>query len=276
MSQRNPLNDRYQADDKKGQTRKSAATAKPKTKAASSVRIQSTTKTPQQKKAAAKAKRQETATIERKYYNPPTAEYKKWKKIWWMLIASAVVMTAASFTLNFMAPDNQVLSMSVLGIGYVGLIGSLIVDFSKVRKIRRQYQAEMQAKATKEARAIAKQEHAAAVAAKKTAASEKEEGGELEAPAKKGILSFINLGRWPQRVAQANKAFAGKDDAAKDSAAKDSAAKGGAGKKAAAEPEAPEVPEAAETDKEKLILEVLEEALEEPAPKTGKAKKQKA
>ena len=41
MSQRNPLNDRYQnADDRKGTTRKSAASAKPATKAASSVRIE--------------------------------------------------------------------------------------------------------------------------------------------------------------------------------------------------------------------------------------------
>ena len=51
MSQRNPMNDRYQTDEHRGQTRKSAATMKPKTKAASSVRIQPTVKTKQQKKA---------------------------------------------------------------------------------------------------------------------------------------------------------------------------------------------------------------------------------
>ena len=39
MSQRNPMNDRYQTDEHRGQTRKSAASAKPKTKAASSVRM---------------------------------------------------------------------------------------------------------------------------------------------------------------------------------------------------------------------------------------------
>ena len=50
MSQRNPMNDRYQTDEHRGQTRKSAATMKPKTKAASSVRIQPTVKTKQQKK----------------------------------------------------------------------------------------------------------------------------------------------------------------------------------------------------------------------------------
>ena len=55
MSQRNPMNDRYQTDEHRGQTRKSAATMKPKTKAASSVRIQPTVKTKQQKKADKKA-----------------------------------------------------------------------------------------------------------------------------------------------------------------------------------------------------------------------------
>ena len=39
MSQRNPMNDRYQTDEHRGQTRKSAATMKPKTKGASLVSL---------------------------------------------------------------------------------------------------------------------------------------------------------------------------------------------------------------------------------------------
>jgi hypothetical protein len=39
MAQRNPMNDRYQGDGPGGQTRKSAARAKPVTQAASSVHI---------------------------------------------------------------------------------------------------------------------------------------------------------------------------------------------------------------------------------------------
>ena len=42
MTQRNPMNERYQSEDRKGATRKSAASAKPVSKAASSVRIEST------------------------------------------------------------------------------------------------------------------------------------------------------------------------------------------------------------------------------------------
>ena len=41
MSQRNPMNERYTAEDRTGKTRKSAASAKPKAKAAASVRIES-------------------------------------------------------------------------------------------------------------------------------------------------------------------------------------------------------------------------------------------
>ena len=70
MSQRNPMNDRYQTDEHRGQTRKSAATMKPKTKAASSVRIQPTVKTKQQKKADKKAARAKQTEIDRQYYNP--------------------------------------------------------------------------------------------------------------------------------------------------------------------------------------------------------------
>ena len=54
MSQRTPLNDRYQTDEHRGQTRKSAAAMKPKSKAAASVRVQPKEKTKQQKKVSLK------------------------------------------------------------------------------------------------------------------------------------------------------------------------------------------------------------------------------
>ena len=66
MTQRNPMNERYQSEDRKGATRKSAASAKPVSKAASSVRIQSTKKTPQQKKAERKQQRAKNAERDRR------------------------------------------------------------------------------------------------------------------------------------------------------------------------------------------------------------------
>ena len=87
------MNDRYQTDGPKGQTKKSASSLKPKSKAASSVYVKSTQKTPQEKKAAQKAARQKQAELDRKYYNPPTAQYKKYKRIWGGMLGGAIVCT---------------------------------------------------------------------------------------------------------------------------------------------------------------------------------------
>jgi len=195
MSQRNPMNDRYQSDEKKGQTRKSAATAKPKAKAASSVRVVSKAKTPQQKKAAAKTRRQQQSQLDRQYYNPPIPEYKRWQKVYWILLIGAIVTTGISFAFNYVMPENQTLTMVVLGVGYVGIIGAFAVNFLKLNRIRKKYQAQMQEKIQKEARAEAKKERAAAAAARRNAggALKKASEAEPEPPQKKGILSFLNL-----------------------------------------------------------------------------------
>ena len=182
MSQRNPMNDRYQTDEHRGQTRKSAATMKPKTKAASSVRIQPTVKTKQQKKADKKAARAKQTEIDRQYYNPPTAEYKRLRKIWWGLLIGAIVMTALSWVGRSFLPEAA--TYVVLGLAYVCIIGALYVDFSKIRKVRRAYQEEMMAKKTKEMRAAEKQQKAAQRAAKQ----QPEQPAVEEAPKKRGLF----------------------------------------------------------------------------------------
>jgi len=277
MSQRNPMNDRYQAEDKKGQTRKSAATAKPKKKAASTVRIESTTKTPKEKRAAARASRQQKAELDRKYYAPPTAEYKKWRRIWVVFMVIAIAMTASSFGLSYLFPEDRTPGFIVLGLGYAGLIGALVIDQTKIKKIRRAYQAEMQARDTKEARAEAKKEHAAAVAAKKAAAEKekaagKGEGAETsEAPAKKGLLSFL-IPKTPAQQASPEKknAKAVKDDAEKEAksgvssigSAGSIGSIGSIGKKATLK-----------EDEKELSAEALEEATKELKAETGKKAK---
>jgi hypothetical protein len=205
------MNDRYQADDRKGQTRRSAASAKPKTKAAASVRIESTTKTPKQKKAAQRAQRQQEQRIDRKYYNVPTDEYRKWRRIWWGMLIGAIAATALSFGLRVLLPQLELLSTVVLGIGYVGIIGALVLDGWKIRKIRKEYQAEMLAKETKEKRAEEKRAHAEALAARK--ASQASEGDtEVTPVAPKGIAAsllglfgFNNLRSSAKRASEANK-----------------------------------------------------------------------
>ena len=150
MSQRNPMNERYQTDKVKGQTKKSAASAKPKSKAAASVYVRSTKKTPQEKKAIRKQERARAAEFDRKYYNPPTKEYKDLRRLWWILLIAAIILTIISFFgQDYMSPT---LTMVTLIAAYGCIIAALYLDFSKIRKVRRRYQAEMQKKHPKAAK----------------------------------------------------------------------------------------------------------------------------
>lgn len=192
MSQRNPMNDRYQTDEHRGQTRKSAAAMKPKSKAAASVRVQPKEKTKQQKKAEKKVARQKQSDLDRKYYNPPTPQYKRLRKIWWALLIGAIAATALSWVGRSWFPD--AVSYVMLGAAYVCIIGALYVDFSKIRKVRRAYQEEMMSKKTKEMRAAEKQQKAAQRAAKQKV---EEAPAVEEAPKKRGL--FGNGFRLPKK-----------------------------------------------------------------------------
>ena len=145
MSTRNPMNDRYQTDGPKGQTKKSASSLKPKSKAASSVYVKSTQKTPQEKKAAQKAARQKQAELDRKYYNPPTAQYKKYKRIWWGMLGGAIVCTLVAMGAGSWWPDNPTMTWCFLIPAYALIIGALWFDFAKVRKIDAAKEAEREA-----------------------------------------------------------------------------------------------------------------------------------
>ncbi|NHM14863.1 hypothetical protein GMI68_08865 [Eggerthellaceae bacterium zg-886] len=199
MSQRNPMNDRYTTEGPKGQTRKSAAAAKPKTKAASSVHVQPVEKTKEQKKAERKAKekedRQRQRNLDAKYYNPPTPEYKKWRRIWWVLLIAAIICTVVSFFGRSAIP--QELAFVILALAYVFIIAAFFVDFRTIRRIRRKYQEEMEAANTKAARAEQKRLKAEARAQKKEA-EEKFEAAKAEeaekAEAKKTKRGFFGSG----------------------------------------------------------------------------------
>lgn len=226
MSQRNPMNDRYTTDGPKGQTRKSAASAKPKTKAASSVRVVAAEKTKEQKKAERKARekeeRQKQRELDARYYNPPTPEYKRWRRIWWICLIAAIVCTAVSFLGRDMFPTG--LSFGILILAYVFIIGAFYVDFSRIKKVRRAYQMEMEAKAnTKEGRAAAKaQAKAEQEEAERKFAEAQAQKAEKEA-AKKNKRGFFGSGF---RLANKEKADAEKqaaEDQAKAAAGEESA-----------------------------------------------------
>ena len=153
MSQRNPMNQRYNSEKPVGTTRKSAASAKPKTRAAASVTTKTSKKTPKEKKAEQKAARREAQErqreIDRKYYKPDTQRYRDLRRLWWGLLIGAVLCVVASFLLRQIEPDW--IAMVVLFLAYAFIILAFYVDFSKIRKERQAYQDRMVALELEEA-----------------------------------------------------------------------------------------------------------------------------
>ena len=140
------MNARYTSDEHSGVTRKSAAKAKPKMQAASTVTITETDKkTPKEKKAARRAEeakaRQKEAELNAKYARPNTPEYKKWRKFWWIGIGSAIALVLISWLTRSIEP--YWISLIILGVAYVAIIFAFWVDLVKIRKITRKYAKEM-------------------------------------------------------------------------------------------------------------------------------------
>lgn len=175
MTQRNPMNERYTTDDgRKGVTRKSAASAKPATKAAASVYIEPKKK-PQKKgffarlaggqknepqTDAQRKKQEEQRATAAAYYNPPTPEYRRLRRIWWALLIVAIAFTALSFWLNSSGIQGP-LPIVVLVIAYGSIIAALWLELSKIKKVRQRYQAEMEHSKTKAAKRERKERMAA-------------------------------------------------------------------------------------------------------------------
>jgi hypothetical protein len=221
------MNDRYQGDGPGGQTRKSAARAKPIKQAASTVHIKKKPQTPAEKRAARKAREREEAAkaAERarkaqekakaeaaeaaeaagaaagkaggsglakpaeqpksllgKLFAPnPNAptneEYKKWSRIYWMLIVGGIGFLAVSFlTQSYLAQSSS--WMVVIGGAYACIIAAFVVDLRKRRPLLRDHQKQSignkspkQLKHEQEAR-----ERAAAIEAARKAAKESKRG----------------------------------------------------------------------------------------------------
>lgn len=184
------MNDRYTGEEKHGKTRKSAASAKPKSAAASSVYIKPKTKTKQEKKVARRAERQRQAELDRKYANPPTEEYKRLRRIWWVLLVGAIICLALSFFMRDMLGEFGF--MIILVLSYVFIIAALWLEFSKMKKVRRAYQEQMEGKKSKARRAEERREKAEAKAAKAEAEQKYEEAKAAEAEKKsKGVLGGL-------------------------------------------------------------------------------------
>ena len=160
MSQRNPQNDRYKEGGKKGVTRKSAGSAKPKSAAGSSVYYgskKSVAKTREDKKKEREQRRAENSARAKEEQavakaGMAKAEYRHYRNVWIALIVIACIGVIVSFAsprvitqdgaLAALMPVRTQIQAVGLVIGYVALIAAFIVDFRKMRPIRNGQQAQ--------------------------------------------------------------------------------------------------------------------------------------
>ncbi len=142
MSQRNPTNQRYVGDGPSGQTRKSAASFKPKTTAGASVRASAD---PKDSKEAQKAKKQAQRAKDRERNSRAeiamaavnkTPEVKKYRKYWWGTMALALILTGLSVGMSYLFPDHPTYYLIVLGAAYAAIIATLVIDFKFLRPVR--------------------------------------------------------------------------------------------------------------------------------------------
>ncbi|MDO4182693.1 MAG: hypothetical protein Q4E12_03690 [Coriobacteriia bacterium] len=196
MTQRSQLNDRYNDNiEHKGVTRKGAGSLKPKSKAAASVYIEPTEKTPKQKKAERKererAEREKQAKLDSVYQGKLTSDrMKTLRRYWWVCLVLAIIMTAISWLGRGALPDWA--TMVCLVLAYVFIIAALYIDLSKIRKERKRLQAAAVAdksKANKEERRRQKAEEKAALAAAEEKAAA-EEAARAERRANGGLFGF--------------------------------------------------------------------------------------
>lgn len=214
MSTRNPMNERYTKEEQhSGSSRRSASSSKIKTKAASSVRIQSEAKTAKEKKAAqraAKAKEADKARKqEQRFYNPPTQRYKTLRRMWWVFLIGAIVMTVLSWILQTKVEGTMVPAVITMVLAYAAIILALYIDLGPTRKERKRYAAAVADKSSPEYaayKAQIAQEKADAKAAKAVAEEKYEENKANVAAAKKGLKSIFGKKEVPAVPADAEAA----------------------------------------------------------------------
>lgn len=159
MTRRNIQNERNTYKKPKGVARKSASSAKPVSKAASSVYVRS--KDPDNKKdktrskadkpiekkasdSAEQIRRRERAMVSMMHDMP---EYKRYRRIWWIFMAVAVVGVIFSWLPNMLvgngiiSSDYKDTARIVAGAGFViamlALVGAFYIDLGKIRKLQK-------------------------------------------------------------------------------------------------------------------------------------------
>lgn len=194
MSQRNFMNERYNDESRKGKTRKSSASAKPKTERAATVRDPAP-KTKKQKRAEARERErvaeQKVNALQGRFEE--TEGYKRLRRIWWVLLVGAILCTALSFAFSRDEFLNQ-FSIYVMVAAYALIIAAFYIDLGKIRKERRLFNASLVNSKSKEARREQKRIKAELREQEKEAA-EKFETAKAEEEAKKSQGFFGRFSR---------------------------------------------------------------------------------
>lgn len=235
MSQRNPLNDRYQ-NDNRGKTRKSSASAKPKASRAATLRDPA----PKSKKQKKQERRQREQEVQRKAEAvsvrfEDTPGYKRLRRYWWVCLICAIAVTAVSVFINAQSgsffeenPDGHfmglfdrnssgMVSTVFMVSAYVFIIAAFWLDLGKIRKERKIYNASIANDNSKAARKQQKKALAEQRALEKEAA-EKYEAAKAEEAEKKqqgrGPLAWLRRGK--SEAADAKEQLAEKAEAEKE------------------------------------------------------------
>ena len=237
MSQRNPMNERYNEEKRSGKTRKSSASAKPKATRAATVRDPAPKSKKQKKEEARERERklaQKEGALNGRYEE--TDGYKRLRKFWWAALIGAIAFTALSFVLQRYENMQQV-SMAVMIIAYALIILAFYIDLGKIRKERRLYNASMLTSKSKEARKEQKRLRAEQREQEKEAAEKFDAAkAEEEAKKEKGISGL--LGRFRKDKPASDEPAADEPAADKSATDKPAASKQATDKPAASKPAA--------------------------------------
>lgn len=192
MTQRNFMNERYTDENRTGKTRKSSASAKPKAQRAATVRDPAP-KSKKQKKEEAREREREAekkANVLQSRFEE-TEGYKRLRRIWWIMLAAAILCTVLSFAFS-RAEGLNGFSMAVMVLAYVFIVVAFYIDLGKIRKERKLYNASLLNNKSKEARREQKRLKAEMRQQEKEAAEKYEAAkAEEEAKADSGIKGVL-------------------------------------------------------------------------------------
>jgi hypothetical protein len=128
MARRSAGNDRYRVE-KKGQTRKSAGSLKPK-------RTKGTLDTVMPKKSDA-PKKKKAAPSKKKYIPiPTTPEIKKWRKVWWV----AIIVALLAFGVAYLGESQGSNTLRTVGLSIelAGVLVAINIDIFVIRRLRKE------------------------------------------------------------------------------------------------------------------------------------------